>query len=233
MVHLQLSRGRDFMRLMQGAAAAALGLAILGAPADAALVIDVYQNGDNVVATGSGSSDRTELTIIEAVYLTGTIWPSIGIAAVGGGDANVYSGPSGPASFGAGGQIDQSSGSGPLFGVNGSGFFDAPALYIPSGYTSGTALSGSSTFDGQTIASLGLTPGTYVYTWGSGADADSLTVNISGVPEPSTWAMMLLGFAGLGLAGYRTARKGLSPPPDQPHIAAGLLASVFQKFATA
>ena len=26
-------------------------------------------------------------------------------------------------------------------------------------------------------------------------------------PEPSTWAMMLLGFAGLGFAGYRTARK--------------------------
>jgi hypothetical protein len=24
------------------------------------------------------------------------------------------------------------------------------------------------------------------------------------VPEPSTWAMMLLGFAGLGLAGYRS-----------------------------
>jgi hypothetical protein len=27
------------------------------------------------------------------------------------------------------------------------------------------------------------------------------------VPEPSTWAMMLLGFAGLGYAGYRTARE--------------------------
>ena len=27
------------------------------------------------------------------------------------------------------------------------------------------------------------------------------------VPEPSTWAMMLLGFAGLAYAGYRQARK--------------------------
>ena len=27
------------------------------------------------------------------------------------------------------------------------------------------------------------------------------------VPEPSTWAMMLLGFAGLGFAGYRQMRK--------------------------
>jgi hypothetical protein len=27
------------------------------------------------------------------------------------------------------------------------------------------------------------------------------------VPEPSTWAMMLVGFAGLGFAGYRASRK--------------------------
>jgi len=27
------------------------------------------------------------------------------------------------------------------------------------------------------------------------------------VPEPSTWAMMLLGFAGLGFAGYRASRR--------------------------
>ncbi len=27
------------------------------------------------------------------------------------------------------------------------------------------------------------------------------------VPEPSTWAMMMLGFAGLGFAGYRRSRK--------------------------
>ena len=28
-----------------------------------------------------------------------------------------------------------------------------------------------------------------------------------GVPEPSTWAMMLIGFAGLGYAGFRQTRK--------------------------
>jgi probable HAF family extracellular repeat protein len=27
------------------------------------------------------------------------------------------------------------------------------------------------------------------------------------VPEPSTWAMMLIGFAGLGYAGYRRAQE--------------------------
>ena len=29
----------------------------------------------------------------------------------------------------------------------------------------------------------------------------------SPVPEPSTWAMMLIGFAGLGFAGYRASRR--------------------------
>jgi hypothetical protein len=34
----------------------------------------------------------------------------------------------------------------------------------------------------------------------------SLT-GVSGVPEPSTWAMMLLGFAGLGFAFRQSRRK--------------------------
>jgi hypothetical protein len=41
-------------------------------------------------------------------------------------------------------------------------------------------------------------PGTYVL---SGA-----------VPETSTWAMMLLSFAGLGLAGYRRVNSGKPTP---------------------
>jgi uncharacterized membrane protein len=34
------------------------------------------------------------------------------------------------------------------------------------------------------------------------------TVGFTTVPEPSTWAMMLAGFAGLGFLGYRKARQG-------------------------
>jgi hypothetical protein len=49
-------------------------------------------------------------------------------------------------------------------------------------------------------------------------DADAFSLQFStgfgpagsAVPEPSTWAMMLLGFAGLGYVGYRTSRKAVS-----------------------
>ena len=41
------------------------------------------------------------------------------------------------------------------------------------------------------------------------ADYDDLVVgfNVSAVPEPTTWAMMLLGFAGIGLLAYRRRSK--------------------------
>jgi hypothetical protein len=43
----------------------------------------------------------------------------------------------------------------------------------------------------------------------SGASQGFLATPISGVPEPSTWAMMLLGFAGLGFA-FRQSRRKVS-----------------------
>jgi hypothetical protein len=41
------------------------------------------------------------------------------------------------------------------------------------------------------------------------ASGDVATIGTEGtmVPEPSTWAMMLLGFAGFGLLGYRKMRQ--------------------------
>jgi hypothetical protein len=41
---------------------------------------------------------------------------------------------------------------------------------------------------------------------GSDIVNNRFTLPTTSVPEPSTWAMMLLGFAGLGYAGYRRAR---------------------------
>ena len=46
---------------------------------------------------------------------------------------------------------------------------------------------------------------------------DSGTLTVTAVPEPSTWAMMLLGFAGLGFLGYRTSHKAASLDLDLNH----------------
>jgi hypothetical protein len=45
---------------------------------------------------------------------------------------------------------------------------------------------------------------------GSGTQFVIDNLSISTVPEPSTWATLLLGFAGLGFAGYRRARVSRS-----------------------
>jgi hypothetical protein len=44
------------------------------------------------------------------------------------------------------------------------------------------------------------------------ATLNTLTVS-TGVPEPSTWALLLLGFAGLGFAGHRHAKQTTAPLP--------------------
>jgi hypothetical protein len=43
--------------------------------------------------------------------------------------------------------------------------------------------------------------------------------SVAGVPEPSTWAMMLLGFAGLGVA-FRQSRRKVPPAAEHPHVLA-------------
>ena len=55
----------------------------------------------------------------------------------------------------------------------------------------------------------GAGPGDYgVVVWADGAEDKTSMGGLSvSTPEPSTWAMMVLGFTGLGFAGYRSSRN--------------------------
>jgi hypothetical protein len=59
------------------------------------------------------------------------------------------------------------------------------------------------------VPGSGLTYGVVVTDRINAFDYTQFPGNISAaIPEPSTWIMMLAGFAGLGFAGYRGSRKG-------------------------
>ena len=194
-------------------AAATLALAT-ATSSHAAIVISLQQVGANVVETGSGSANLAGLTFFVPALYGGEINPAAsGLAALVGSPANIlhdsYIGVAGPSNFGPGGLTFASSGSGSSFGI----FFDSSTLsvMVPQGYVSGTALSGSSTFNAATFASLGITPGTYKWTWGAGATADSLTIQAgpaAAVPEPGSAlaGMLALGACASGL--LRRNRQG-------------------------
>ena len=89
--------------------------------------------------------------------------------------------------------------------------------------TTGASAGGFACEDGGALALAKFEPNSVTYTW-SGLDilaGSTFDISFSGwnnnarvisasVPEPSTWAMMLLGLAGLGAVGYR--RSGRAPP---------------------
>lgn len=75
-------------------------------------------------------------------------------------------------------------------------------ISVPDGYISGSMLQGTGTFIGETFATLGVVPGTYVWEWGSGNSADSLTLNVL-IPEPSTGMLVIFGLSTMFLRRHR------------------------------
>ena len=188
--------------------------AFLPSAATAAITVNINQTGSNVVATASGSLDLTGLTILASNFGLAGGGESIAgsFAYIGlGSDAGFltgFTGLTGPTQFGSGGLVNSSTFAGTSFAINGSGFGDT-VVFLPIGYTSGSGISSTATWLGQSFASLGITAGQYVYA----SQNDTVTINIGpvngAVPEPSTWAMMLLGFGAVGMAVRRGRKRTL------------------------
>jgi hypothetical protein len=182
------------------AAALILGSGLFASSAQAGYVVTLQELGTDVVATGSGPIDLTGLAFAQESLWGGEIFPSI--AYIISGPVTLlptrsYIGLTGPASFGDGGTTFPSSGSGDIVGIMLSGL----ELIVPVGYASGDPLSDSSTYANATFSSLGVTPGTYEWTWGTGANQNFTLVigspESSRIPEPASAALLGVALAGL------------------------------------
>jgi hypothetical protein len=181
--------------------------------AHGAIVLSVKQDGNDVVVIGSGSAnttsllnpnpvpDYTNVLTDSQIYagpaaFTGTTTPAV--------DVNLWSGLSGPSSFGNDSNIVAYPSSGflaDIFGILADNGMGQSLLVLPLNYQSGTNLNGTSRFSGYTLADLGLSPGVFSWSWGTNQDADSIEIKIESVPAPAP-----LPLAGVAIA-WRLAKR--------------------------
>lgn len=178
----------------------------------ATYIVDAVESGGNVVLTGRAGGSLNLSAWSNPINTTtrGQMGVLGGVLGVGASQTNFYQTgfnfmAADPFRSGTAPVVTASPNSpdntGPYIGVaNGAG----GQLLVPINYVSGAILpSSSSTYFGQTFASLGMTPGTYEWSWGSNDDesssADSYILNIietttNSVPDGGS-TLLLLGIA--------------------------------------
>lgn len=194
----------------------ALLVCCFASTASASIVVEVDEVGGNVVATAFGTFDLTGLdprfdgSTFSGGLLRGNFGPgSLLVSGSSSTNTTFILTPdviSAPSNF-----IDSSQPNtfaflslGDVVGAFNNLSGDA-GIFLPTGYTSGTPLNGTSTWNGETFASLQLLPGSYEWEFTNG---ETFTLNIgdvAAVPEPGTWALLTL--AGIGFGGYRLRRR--------------------------
>ena len=210
--HLPVSRGNGESSPALVLRAAVMGAIllcsdVLATSSRAGVVLTLTQSGGNVVGTLSGSiTDLTGATLDgsgAAAFSRNNIrsvdsilqWTNRTPGAIG--SYNTYNITTIPANFGTTSSTlstASSSSASTSFILQGGN----PALYMDVGYTLGTAVTGTLTWPSTTLSTMGIVPGSYVWSWAG----DSVTLNA--VPEPSASCMVL---AGLALSGYSMFRR--------------------------
>lgn len=151
--------------------------------ATSVFTVSVSQVGPDVVWSGSGSFNLTALSLNtsgpnQSGFSAGpAIWvigPAASTQRYAGASLTGYS-----TTFGSNLVVPTPISSGSTFGVV-SGGVTSRQIAVPSGYTSNTVISGTATYPSATIAGMGLTPGTYTWAWGSGANSSSIVMTIQG-----------------------------------------------------
>jgi len=163
-------------------------LGSLDSPAQAGYTVTLQQVGPNVVATGSGAINLTGLTFSQSatganpgLRPSGAGYSAFISTGPASSSVDYYYSPTGPTSFGSSSFLTSaSSGSGYMVGIFTSVLGNI--LIVPRGYVSGTALPGMAIYIGKTFAILGVTPGTYVWRWGIGANQKLHVKNPTGNP---------------------------------------------------
>lgn len=203
------------MKLRKFAVAATL---LVCSYANATYTAYMYQNGPNVEVTGSGSFNTSALTLIGGGgMISPQMTASAALLAFGATGYSYFQGVTGPTSFGPSNiTMLGSSQSGQQTGISGI----SGTIIVPAGYVSGTALSGGAIWNGATLAGLGVTPGTYIWTWGVGPTADSLTLRISLAAPASVSATKTVG-GPLTVGSMVTytvvmSNTGIGSQPDNP-----------------
>jgi len=188
--------------------------------ANAVYTVYLYESGDSVLASGSGTINLTGLTQVNLgpIPFVRLADPRNSVLNIGGGgNVDTYRTTSGPSNFGGGGLINATSGTGDSVGID---ILQVPqVIAVPGGYVSGSPLTSQSIFQGRTLAGMGATIGPpYTYTWGAGGNADSFILIVGSAPPPpipaaqavaslSEWSRLMLGLMVISMLGWHFYRE--------------------------
>lgn len=159
------------------------------AMAHAVYTITIVETGGNVVMTGTGSLNTTGLTFSVTSAGCTDIRPDSLCIGSGFSDRVALNALTPALSgFATAGQFQDDARTGDAV------FIFSNALFVPPGYVSGSPLSSSSTFNGRTFASMGLTLGTRTLTL---PNNDTIVINITNVPPTIATPVPTLGQYGI------------------------------------
>ena len=150
-------------------------------PPSSTFTMRLFELGEDVILSGTGTFDTTNLTSSFTGTLLGSVRPNNSNFFCGEGNvtplsSSGYGGPTLtiPSNFGLGALTQANTGNGVAVGIQ--TIAASNYLILPTGYVSNSTLTTQSTFTSKTLSLLGATVGTYTYSWGSGANIGILTL---------------------------------------------------------